>query len=86
MSFFIRQVILDAGAVDEGASLPRAHSVRDVAALAGFLCNWSVSKVLEVATWRSNPVLASFHLRDLSYSSDNCHSLGPFVAAGSILS
>ena len=62
LSFFLRQVILDAGAVDEGASLPQAHSVRAVTASAAFLRNWSVSKVLEAATWRSNPGFASFYL------------------------
>ena len=50
-----------------------------------FLRNWSVSKMLEAATWKSNPVFASFYLRDLPYSFDNCHSLGPFVVAGSVL-
>ena len=36
--------------------LPRAHSIRGVATSAALLRNWSVSKVLEAATWRSNPV------------------------------
>ena len=49
-----------------------------------FLQNWSVSRVLEAASWRSNPVFA-FYLCDLSYSLDNCHSLGPFVATSSVL-
>ena len=52
--------ILDAGAVEEAASLPWAYIVRAVAASAAFLPNWSVSKVLEAATWRSNPVLLCF--------------------------
>ena len=38
-----------------------------------------VSKVLEVATWRSNPVFASFYFRDISFSLDRCSSLGPFI-------
>ena len=36
LSFFLRQVILDDGAVDEGALPPCAHSVRAVATLAAF--------------------------------------------------
>ena len=75
LSFFIRRVILDAGAVAEGASLPRAHSVCGVAASAAFLCNLLVSKVLEAPTWRSNPVFTAFYFRDLTYFLDNCHSL-----------
>ena len=71
LSFFLRQVILDAGAVDDGALFPHAHSVRVVAA---FLQNWSVHKVLEDATWRLNPVFTLFYFCDLSYTLDSCHS------------
>ena len=78
-------MILDARAVDEGASLPGGHSFYAVPASMAFLWNWLVSKVLEATTCRSTPVFASFYLRDLSYSLDNYHSLGPFVAAGSVL-
>ena len=75
LSFFLRQVILDVGAMDEGALLPLVHSVRDAAASGAFLRNWSVSKVLEAAIWRSNPVFASFYFLDLLYTR-------PFVAGG----
>ena len=79
-------MILDAGAVEEGDLPPRAHSVRAVATSAAFLRNWSVSKVLEAATWRSNPVFASFYFLDILYLLDSSHSLGPFVTRGSVLS
>ena len=78
--FFLQRVIIDADAVEAGALPPRAHSVRAVATSPAFLKNWSVSKVLEAATWRSNPVFTSYYLRDLSYTLDSCRSLGPFVA------
>ena len=86
ISFFLRQVITEAGAVGEveGPS-PRAHSVRSIATSAAFLRNWSVSKVLEAATWRSNTVFASYYFRDIAYSLEECKSLGPFVAAGNII-
>ena len=73
--FFLHQVILDSGAVEEGALPPCAHSVRAVATSAAFLRNWLVSKMLEAATWRSNPVFASFYFSDISYSFDSCRSL-----------
>ena len=79
LSFFLRQVILDADAVKEGALPTCARSIWAVATSAAFLRNWSASKVLESATWRSNPVFASFYFCDISYS----HSLGPFVAGSS---
>ena len=58
---------------------------RAVVTSVAFLQNWSVSKVLEAATWSSNPVFTSFYFHDLSYMLDSCHSLGPFVAGGSVL-
>ena len=79
LSFFLRRVIIDADIIWEGTT------PRGVATSAVFLRNWSVSKVLEAATLRSNPVFASFYFRDLSYSLDGCSSLGPFVAVGSVL-
>ena len=65
LSFFLRQVILDTGAMEQGSLPPDAHSIQAVATLAAFLRNWSVSKVLEAATWRSNPVFHSFYFCDI---------------------
>ena len=86
LSFFLRDVIIGAGAADvvSGSSV-RAHSIRGVATSVAFLRNWSVSKVLEAATWRSNSVFASFYLKDVSYLFEDLRSLGPFLAAGSVL-
>ena len=50
-----------------------------------FFHNWSVAKVLEVATWRSNSVFVSFCSKDLQYVFEDWKSLGPFVAAGSVV-
>ena len=55
--FFLWRVILDAVAVAD-YSMSCTHSVRGVATSAAFLRNRSVSKVLEAASWRSNPVFA----------------------------
>ena len=85
LSYFLHQVISTAGAIQGDQScLPRAHSIRGVATCTAFLHNWSVSKVLEVATWRSKPVFAYFYLRDIYFTLDELHSLRPFVVAGSV--
>ena len=86
VSFFLREVILGAGAVHEdvGTSL-RVHSIRGVATSTVFKQNWSVSKVLEASSWRSISVFASFYFRDVQYIFEGLHFLGPFVAAGSVL-
>ena len=86
LSFFLRDVIIGAGAADlVSESSVRAHSIMGVATSVAFLRNWSVSKVLKAATWRSNSVFASFYLKDVSYLFEGLRSLGPFVAAGSVL-
>ena len=67
LSYFIRQVIADAGAVEEAEGpSSKAHSVRAVATSLAFLRNWSVSKVLEAATWRSNSVFCPLLLEGYS--------------------
>ena len=49
VSYFLREVISEAGAVRADVAAPlRAHSARGVATSVSFLRNWSISKVLEV--------------------------------------
>ena len=45
--------------------------------------NWSVSAVLDAATWSSGSVFSSFYLRDFQHEFTGICSLGSFVAAGS---
>ena len=86
ISFFLREVITDAGAVrTDGGRALRAHSIRGMSTSMVFMRNWSVRHVLEAATWRSNSVFVSFYLRDVAYTWDDCKSLGPFVPAGQVL-
>ena len=86
VSYFLGEVMSEAGAVRANMAVPlRAYSVRGVATSVSFLRNWSISKVLEAATWRSNSVFASFYFRDISFVFQGLRSLGPFVAAGSIV-
>ena len=84
--YFLCEVIFGAGAVREGAvpSL-KAHSIREVSTSAVLMQNWSVSKVLEAASWSLNSVFASFYLRDIQYVFQGLHSLIPIVATGSVL-
>ena len=87
ISFFIRELILEAEAVVEGdPRLPRAHSVRSAGTSAAFLKNVSLDKILSAACWKSSSVFTSSYLRDFQFERENCHSLGPFVASGQVLS
>ena len=68
ISYFLRELISGSMSPDgPGGRPPRAHSVRAVSTSVAFLRNWSVSKVLEAATWKTNSVFSSFYLRDVSF-------------------
>ena len=83
VSFFLREVIHDAGASRPEVGSVRAHEVHSVSTSVAFHRNWSVSSVLESATRSSSSVFSSFYLRDIQHEYDGMLSLGPFVAAGS---
>ena len=82
ISYMLREVIVQSSASLQSGRVPRAHGIRGIATSSAFFHNWSLRSVLEAAAWRSNTVVTSFYLRDLSFTSDGVHSLGPFVAAG----
>ena len=81
--FFLREVISAAGEARPQVGSLRAHEVRSVSTSVAFHRNWSVTSVLESATWASSSVFSSFYLRDIQHEFDGLLSLGPFVAAGS---
>ena len=83
VSFFLREVIHAARASRPEVGSVRAHEIRGVSTSVAFHRNWSVSAVLESATWSSSSVFSSFYLRDIQHEYDGIRSLGPFVAAGS---
>ena len=56
VSFFLREVISAAEAARPHVGSLRAHAVRSVSTSVAFRRNWSVSSVLESATWASSSV------------------------------
>ena len=62
-----------------------AHGVRGVAASWAFHRNAPLSSILESATWPSASVFTSFYLSDVQFFSSRGFSLGPLVAAGSVV-
>ena len=91
VSYFLREGISGAeafgggGGGDEGPLL-RAHSIYGVSTSAVFLQNWwSISKMLEAASWRSNSTFASFYFKDVQHIFEGFRSLGPFIAVGSVV-
>ena len=82
ISYFLREVIPEAGASREVGVPLHVHSNRGITTSTAFLKNWSISSVSDAASWQSNSVFASFYLRDLHFEYEGIRSLGPFVAAG----
>ena len=82
ISFLLLEVIVHSGTSSGDVAAPRAHSIRGIATSSAFFKNWSLSSVLEAASWRSNTVFTSFYLKDVQYIFEGVRSLGPFVAAG----
>ena len=98
LSFFLRDLISrassssdsDSAGGSSSSSAPsssafRAHSVRGVAASWAFSRNASLSSILEAATWSFSSVFTSFYLKDVQFSSSSGFSLGPVVAADSVV-
>ena len=91
LSFFLRDVIsrayssLSSSTSTSTPSSSRAHSVRGVATSWAFVRNASLSSVLAAASWSSSTVFTSFYLSDVQFSSSQGFSLGPVVAAGSVV-
>ena len=65
ISFLLREVIVPSCASSEDGAAPRAHSIQGIATSSAFFKNWSISSVLEAASWKSNTGFTSFYFRDL---------------------
>ena len=82
MSFFLRQLITESGAVSSSVP-PRAHDIRGIATSLNYYSNLSISAVKEAATWKSNRVFAMRYLKDMSTTGSRLRGMGPLIAAGS---
>ena len=63
----------------------KAHEVRAVATSFSFCKNLSLDSVLNAAQWHCPSVFATHYLKDVELVYDDCHTLGPVVAACSIV-
>ena len=81
MSFYLRQLIIDSGAVSS-ARTPRAHDIRGIATSLNYYSNLSLTSLMQVATWKSKRVFASHYLKEVSATQDGIQQFGPLVIAG----
>ena len=90
LSFFLRSAISRAHvSLPDDACPPlrvRAHDVRGMAASLRLWANASVPDILTAACWRTASVFADFYLKEVQRHDGEGFSLGPFVAAGGIIS
>ena len=82
MSFFLRQLITESGAVSSSVP-PRAHDIRGIATSLNYYSSLSLSAINEAATWKSNRVFAMRYLKDMSATRSRLKDRGPLIAAGS---
>ena len=82
MSFFLRQLITESGAVSSSVP-PRAHDIRGIATSLNYYSNLSLSAISEAATWKSKRVFAIRYLKDMSATRSRLKDKGPLIAAGS---
>ena len=81
MSFFLRQLITESGAVSSSVP-PRAHAIRGIATSLNYYSNLSLSAINEAATWKSNRVFAMRYLKYMSATRSRLKDKGPLIAAG----
>ena len=67
ISYFLQEIIAEAGASSVAGVVPRAHSIRGVATSTAFHRNWSITSIVNAACWRSSSVFTSFYLKDLFF-------------------
>ena len=89
LSFLMKALIREAHEKLQPEMLPilkaSIHEVRGVATSVSFQKNMSLDSVMEAAQWRCQSVFASHYLKDISIDYGTCRTLGPFVAAGTVV-
>ena len=89
ITFFIKSLIKEAHSNLQPDCLSllkvKTHELRAVATSVSFTKNLSLEAVMEAAQWRCQSVFASHYLKDISLEYQNCRTLGPFVAAGTVI-
>ena len=89
IAYFLKTLVIEAHASLRPDLLPllkvKPHEVRAVGTSISFKHNLSLESVMEAAQWRCNSVFASHYLKEISYEYEECRTLGPFVAAGSVI-
>ena len=63
ISYFLRKVIVHAGASSEELAAPKAQSIRGIATSSAFFRNWSLASVLDAVSWCSNSVFTLFYFK-----------------------
>ena len=82
MSFFLRQLITENGAVSSSAP-PRANDTHGIATSLNYYSNLSLPAINGAATWKPKRVFAIRHLKDMSATRSRLKHKGPLIASDS---
>ncbi|XP_066984696.1 uncharacterized protein [Macrobrachium rosenbergii] len=89
LSYFIRLLIREAHSEFNETDLQilkvKTHEVRAVATSVAFKQNRSLQSILDATFWRSKSVFASHYLKQVQTIYEDRYTLGPFVAANSVV-
>ena len=88
ISYWLRQAIIRAYELSgRGDTVPRirAHEVRGIGPTLLFRKNAAVGPILRAGTWKRHSTFTRHYLRDVAHKSLDTYSLGPVVAAQSII-
>ena len=89
ISFFIKELVREAHRSLCPELMPifkvKIHELRAVSTSVSFAHNLSLESVMNAAQWRCNSVFASHYLKEVSIEYENCRTLGPLIAAGTVI-
>ena len=89
ISFWIKKLIRTcydiAKATPPGPLSVRAHDLRALSSSLAFLGRVPLQRVMESCTWKSHNTFTSFYLRDLAMKQQDLFSLGPLIAAQTVV-
>ena len=89
ISYFIKELVREAHRSLCPELMPilkvKIHELRAVSTSVSFAHNLSLESVMNAAQWRCNSVFASHYLKEVSIEYENCRTLGPLIAACTVI-
>ena len=89
LTCLIKKVIIEAHECLKPDLMPilkvKTHELRAVSTSVAFQHNLALDTVMQAAQWRCRNVFAAHYLKEVAFDYDECRTLGPLVAAGTVI-